>query len=132
MPNSKAIDIAEGDGKVFIAFEKGVAEYDIASDEISVWDIINGLSDINVSSIYFSESGGALFIGYENGNIDKLKNNRVTNIPAIELAQIQGSKKINNIKEYNGLLYFATGFSIVELDPDKEEVKRWSQTCFRG
>jgi streptogramin lyase len=129
MPNSKAIDIAEGEGKVFIAFEKGVAEYDILSNEISVWDVVNGLSDINVSSIYFSDSEEALFIGYENGNIDKLKNNGVTNIPAIELAQIQGSKKIYNIKEHNDFLYFATGFSIVEIDPSKEEVKNtWYPT----
>ena len=120
MPSTKAIDITKGDDKVFIAFEKGVAEYDLASDELSVWDVVNGLSDINVSSIYFSDSKNALFIGYENGNIDKLKNNSVTNIPAIKLAQIQGSKKIYSIKERNGFLYFATGFSIVQVDPDKD------------
>ncbi|MFZ9028595.1 MAG: two-component regulator propeller domain-containing protein [Crocinitomicaceae bacterium] len=129
MPSAKAIDIAEGDDKVFIAFEKGVAEYDLGSDEISVWDAVNGLSDINVSSIHFSDSENALFIGYDNGNIDKLQNNAVTNIPAIELAQIQGSKKIYSIKERNGFLYFATGFSIVQVDPDKEEVKNtWYPT----
>lgn len=129
MPSAKAIDIAEGDSKVFIAFEKGVAEYDLGSDEVSVWDVVNGLSDINVSSIHFSDSENALFIGYDNGNIDKLQNNSVTNIPAIELAQIQGSKKIHSIKERNGFLYFATGFSIVQVDPDKEEVKNtWYPT----
>lgn len=129
MPSAKAIDITKGDDQVFIAFEKGVAEYDLASDELSVWDVVNGLSDINVSSIYFSDSKNALFIGYENGNIDKLKNNSVTNIPAIKLAQIQGSKKIYSIKERNGFLYFATGFSIVQVDPDKDEVKNtWYPT----
>ena len=129
MPSAKAIDIAKGDSKVFIAFEKGVAEYDLGSDEVSVWDVVNGLSDINVSSIHFSDSENALFIGYDNGNIDKLQNNSVTNIPAIELAQIQGSKKIYSIKERNGFLYFATGFSIVQVDPDKEEVKNtWYPT----
>lgn len=129
MPSAKAIDIAEGDDKVFIAFEKGVTEYDLGSDEVSVWDVVNGLSDINVSSIHFSDAENALFIGYDNGNIDKLKNNSVTNIPAIELAQIQGSKKIFSIKEHNGFLYFATGFSIVQVDPDKEEVKNtWYPT----
>lgn len=129
MPSAKAIDIAKGDGKVFIAFEKGVAEYDLGSDEVSVWDVVNGLSDINVTSIHFSESENALFIGYQNGNIDKLKSNSVTNIPAIKLAQIQGSKRIYNIIERNGYLYFATGFSIVQVDPDKEEVKNtWYPT----
>ena len=82
-----------------------------------------------MSSIHFSDSENALFIGYDNGNIDKLQNNSVTNIPAIELAQIQGSKKIYSIKERNGFLYFATGFSIVQVDPDKEEVKNtWYPT----
>lgn len=129
MPSAKAIDIAKGDGKVFIAFEKGVAEYDLGSDEVSVWDVVNGLSDINVTSIHFSQSENALFIGYQNGNIDKLQDNSVTNIPAIKLAQIQGSKRIYNIIERNGFLYFATGFSIVQVDPDKDEVKNtWYPT----
>lgn len=129
MPSAKAIDVAVGNNKVYVAFEKGVAEYDISSDEVSVWDVVTGLSDINVTSLYFSNSEKALFIGYENGNLDKLRDNEVTNIPAITLAQIQGSKKIYNIVERNGYLYLATGFSIVQVDPNKEEVKNtWYPT----
>jgi hypothetical protein len=71
---------------------------------------------------YFS-SQNALYIGYDNGNIDKIADNQVTNIPAIRLAQVPGNKRINKIVPHQGFIYFATSFSIVKIDPVKNEVK---------
>ena len=106
-----------------MAYEKGVGVYDESSSELSIWDDVNGLSDITVSCIQTCESDKSVFIGYENGNVDKLKGNRVTNIPAIKLAQIQGSKKIYSMVEYEEHMYLSTGFAIVKIDPKKDEVR---------
>lgn len=110
-------------GKVFTAFDNGISEYDESSNELSTWDVVTGLSDITVSCLGHSTVNDAVFIGYENGNIDRILNNKVTNIPAIKLAEIQGSKEIHKIVEHNGFLYFATGFGIVKIDPQKSEVR---------
>ena len=122
VPSSKAIDVVALGDRVYTAYENGLSEYDFSSKELSVWDAVNALSDISLSCLGYSTSNGALFIGYENGNIDKIKNNSVTNIPAIVLAEIQGSKRINKIVEHGGYVFFATGFSIVKVDPVKNEV----------
>jgi len=122
VPSSKAIDVVALNDRVYTAYENGLSEYDLSSNELSIWDAVNSLSDISLSCLGYSTSNGALFIGYENGNIDKIKNNSVTNIPAIVLAEIQGSKRINKIVEYGGYMFFATGFSIVKVDPAKNEV----------
>ena len=45
------------------------------------------------------------------------------NIPAIKLAQIAGSKKINMFYIQEEYIYVATDFSIVVLDKAKDEVK---------
>ncbi len=121
IPNRKAIDVLKVDQSVFCAFEDGLLEYDTESSEKSLWSCVNGLSDINLSAL--GSYNNALFIGYENGNIDVIKNNKVINIPAIKLAQIQGNKRINKFIEKDGFLYLATGFSIVKLDPNKNEIK---------
>lgn len=123
IPAKRALDVVKTSGKVFTAFTNGVSEYDESSSELSTWDVVTGLSDITVACMGHSSVNDAVFVGYKNGNIDRILNNKVTNIPAIKLAEIQGSKEIFKIVEYDGFLYFATGFGIVKIDPVRSEVK---------
>lgn len=123
VPARKAIDVAAGNGIVYTAFESGILEYNVTDDEKRLWTDVNGLSDITPTSLLFSPSSNALFVGYDNGNFDKLKDGQIINIPAIKLAQIQGSKRINKIVEYQNFVYLATGFAVVKIDPAKNEVK---------
>lgn len=119
----RAIDVVAGNNTVFAAFENGLLEYDITESEVSSWTTVNGLSDLAISSLYYDKTSSSLFIGYENGNFDKLQNNKVINIPGIKLAQIQGVKRINEITVLGNYAYLATGFGIVKIDINKEEVK---------
>jgi len=121
--NTPSVDVALAENIVYTAFESGMMEYDISTGDKSSWNKVNGLSDIGITSLLYCTSQKGLFIGYENGNLDFLKNNQITNLPAIRLADILGNKRINKITEYNGLIYIATGFSIVVIDPLKLEVK---------
>jgi hypothetical protein len=123
VPAKKSIDVVVGNNMIYAAFLNGVLEYDLSNSEKSLWTNVNGLSDINISCLAYSQQDNSLFIGYTNGNIDKIKDNRVTNIPAIKLAQIQGSKKINRIVIHENHAYFATDFSVVKVDIEKNEVR---------
>ena len=123
MSSKEAIEVVALNDRVFTAYNTGISEYNYSSKEITIWNAVNSLSDLNVTSMAYCSSENAVFIGYENGNIDKIKNNKLTNIPAIKLAELLGSKKINKIVEHEGFMYLATGFSIVKLDPSKNEVK---------
>jgi ligand-binding sensor domain-containing protein len=123
IPSSNAHDVVATSEKAFAAFENGLSEYDYFSNELSIWDNVNGLSDITVTSLAYCASDNSVFIGYENGNLDKIKDNKVTNIPAIKLAEIQGSKRIYKMVEFENHVYLATGFSIVKIDPSKDEVR---------
>ncbi len=121
VPSKNAHDVVAFNNRVYAAYVNGVSEYDFASGETTIWDAVNSLSDISVSCL--GKHSNSLWIGYDNGNIDKISDNRVTNISAIKLAGIQGSKKINKLVEYGSFIYAATGFSIVKLDPTKNEVR---------
>ncbi len=123
VPNKSGIDVVVGENVVYTAFGSGLMEYDIATSDISLWTDVNSLSDISLTCLEYYSAQSALYIGYENGNIDKIVNNKVTNIPAIRLAEISGSKRINKIVGYNNYIYVATGFSIVKIDPIKNEVR---------
>lgn len=121
--SSSTVDVAGNDKVIYAAFKNGLMEYDVASGDVNSWNKVNSLSDISLTCLYYSENQKGLFIGYENGNIDYLKNNKVINIPALKLADVIGDKRINNIVEHDGLIYFATGFAILVIDPIKLEVK---------
>ncbi|MES2589923.1 MAG: hypothetical protein V4622_13175 [Bacteroidota bacterium] len=120
---SKAIDVASGNGIVFAALETGLLEYDIEANETSVWNDVNSLSDINVSCIYFDEYSQSFFLAYKNGNIDRIKDNLVTNIPAIKLAEMQGDKNVYSFSSKGNLVYACTGFGIVVINSDNNEIK---------
>jgi hypothetical protein len=120
---ARGIDVAAGDGLVFTALETGLMEYDIEEKESSLWTDINSLSDIQISCVFFDKNSKSFFVGYENGNIDRIKNNIVTNIPAIKLAQIQGSKSISSFKSKGDFVYACTGFGIVVINTKNNEIK---------
>jgi hypothetical protein len=123
-PITKAIDLAVGNDVVLAALSSGVIEYDESAGENKVYNRLNGLSDINVTCIVFEPMSASFFVGYDNGNVDQiLKNGNIVNIPGIKLAQILGNKRINKLTTNNGLVYAATGFAIVVIDPKKSEIK---------
>jgi len=119
-----SVDVAAGGGIVMAAFENGVLEYDLEANENTLWTAVNGLSDINVSTIHYRDASNTFWIGYKNGNIDIINSeSRVTNVPAIRLAQIQGEKEVLKLMSYGNYVYAATSFGIVKFDASKNEVR---------
>jgi len=84
IPNRNCIDVVESNNIIFAAYENGILEYDIDASETSVWDNVNSLSDIKIACLSICTYDNSIFVGYVNGNIDKIKDNNVTNIPAIK------------------------------------------------
>lgn len=120
---SKAIDIAENGQSIFTAYENGLSILNLSDGSHELYTALNGLSDIQISCLFYDEVDEALFIGYENGNIDKLKNDQFYNIPALKLANVPNSKQINRFSRAGNFILAANDFSILKIDPVKNEVK---------
>jgi hypothetical protein len=115
--------IALGNDKIMVSLEQGLLEYDLNSEESRVLNRINSLSDISVSAVFFHSETGSFYIGYANGNIDVINSSgAVTNIPAIKLATLQGSKKINRFRSKGMVVYALSSFGVVSLNAAKLEV----------
>lgn len=121
--SAKAIDIATDNERIFTALENGLYIYNPYTEEGVLKTALNGLSDIDISCLYFDAVDNAIYIGYKNGNIDKWQSGVITNIPAIKLAQVNASKRINKFIRYGAFVYAANDFSIVLIDALKEEIK---------
>jgi hypothetical protein len=120
---SKAIGLCSGEGKIMTAFSHGVLEYDLESEEKTIWSNTNFLSDLEVSSIYFNKSTRSFWIGYKNGNIDELIGSSIFNIPDLKLSSIIGEKQVLKFQSYNQFLFAATPFGILKIDPVRKEVR---------
>jgi ligand-binding sensor domain-containing protein len=119
---TETVDVAAGNGVVLAAYPDGIQEYDVKSGESTYWTEVNSLSDINLTALFFDPVSDAFWVGYANGNIDKIKKNRVLNIPAIKLASVQGDKRVNKFYAHSGFIYVSSGLGIVKINPVKNEV----------
>jgi len=119
----KAIDIAANDQFIFTAYENGLSILNLSDETHELYTSLNGLSDVEITCIFYDDVDQALFIGYANGNIDKYKNNRFYNIPALKLANVANSKRINKFTRAGNFVLAANDFSILKIDPNKNEVK---------
>jgi hypothetical protein len=118
-----AIDVANSDQYIFTAYENGILRYDFTTKEKRIYTSVQGLSDIQISTILYDSIQNALYVGYKNGNIDKITSTETINIPALKQTQLPGSKKINRFYRDNDYVYVATDFSVLQLDPNKDEIK---------
>ncbi|MCK4664218.1 MAG: T9SS type A sorting domain-containing protein [Bacteroidales bacterium] len=129
-PYSKGEKIAVADNIIYCATELGLFYYNKSDNSINKISKANGLNDVGISSIKFSEQEKILIVGYSNGNLDIIDENKnAYNISDIKRKQIIGSKSINNICNINNLSYLACGFGVIVLDADKKEIK---ETYFIG
>jgi len=122
-PWGSTIAITHGDEVVYCATDLGVVAYDLTDNSILRMTKANRLSDVGVSSINYNSFSDALVVAYTNGNVDLIKGDVTINMADIERSGIIGDKSINHIYFQNQLAYLSTGFGIVVLDLDREEVK---------
>ena len=119
--NSITVDIA-GD-LVYCATPYSVFYYNKTDQSINRLTKVNGLSDINISTIRYNHTFNVLVIAYTNANIDLVYSDGIMNISDIKRKPIYGNKTINNITFYGNNAYFSCGFGIVVLDLVKKEIK---------
>ncbi len=123
LPYSKAISVADAGKKVYCATPYSVFYYDRTDNSVSRLTKVNGLSDIGISSLAYSEEYRSLVIAYSNTNIDLLQGGVVINIPDIKRKPILGKKSINRVVIHDRYAYLCCGFGIVVLDLMKNEIK---------
>jgi len=130
LPYNQAIAVADdGTDRVYAATPFSLFYYSRADESINKISSVNKLSDIGVSTIAFDMVSKTLVIGYENGNIDLMHEDKIFNISDIKRKQMIGGKNINHIMFYEGKTYFSTDFGIVVLDISRHEI---SDTYYIG
>ena len=117
----QAIQVVKGN-KLYCASQNAIFSVD-ASEGITRFSKITGLNDIGVKYIDWDATTQQLVIGYNNTNVDVIKNGIVKNIGDIKRSSIAGNKSINQIYCANGFAYLSTGLGVIVADLNKYEIK---------
>ena len=121
--SGKAIDIVRAENTIFTAYTNGLHVLNRDNEQEELLTDVNGLSDIEISCLYYDSIAACVLVGYSNGNIDKITASSIYNIPAIKLAQVPNSKRINRFARNGDYVYVATDFCVTKLDLNKDEIK---------
>lgn len=122
LPYNHAIDLANTSSKVYVATPYSVFVYHKNDNSLSRLTRVEGLNDIDITSIGYNNYTEALLIAYSNANIDVVKGDRIINIADIERSQILGNKTIYDIYMKDQYAYLSCGFGIVVVDLEREEI----------
>ncbi len=121
---SKIKSLAEIDEKVYGAADFGVMSFDSQEGSTGSLNKLNGLAGIGVNCLANDELKGILVIGYQDGTIDFLEGNKITNLETLKIAtEITGSRAINHISISGNTAYASTDFGVVVLDIKKKEIR---------
>jgi ligand-binding sensor domain-containing protein len=115
-------DVVETSELIIGATKLGLIYYHKETSSISVKNKNNGLSDSGISAIQTIPENNVILIGYDNGNIDIIKNGKVFNLPDLKIESLSTSKQINHFLYVNNRVFCSTDFGILELDIDKKEI----------
>ena len=123
LPYSEFNQVAEIGNVLYASTPYSLLEFDNITNEITKLSTVNGLSEIGISCIAANKSYQSLLIAYNSSNLDLIKNGEVTNISSIYNSSIVGDKTIYSLYSNSKYIYACTGFGIVVIDIEKEEIK---------
>ncbi|HPJ46757.1 MAG TPA: two-component regulator propeller domain-containing protein [Tenuifilaceae bacterium] len=121
---NKGVAATASPERVYVASTNGAFWFNPTEGIIGKLSKVDGLTDLGISAIGYSQLHNALLVGYQNGNIDIVHKNYVVNLPYILEKPMQGSKSINHFFfRSNGEVLVSTSFGIVLLNIEKAEIK---------
>ncbi len=132
LPYSRTRKLTEVEDKIYSSTTGGLFSYNKSDNSIQKYSKVNGLSDVKISYLKYSTTYQILVICYENGNIDLIHNDSITNIPDIKRKLMVGDKTIRNILFLENKAYLACGFGIAVLDLLRKEIKETYQFGDQG
>ncbi len=126
LPYSFARYVTQTPTEVWFASDMSIVRFDKSEFSTSFLDKIDGLSDINISILEYSEENNMVVAIYSNSNIDLISEdgNSIYNMDDIKRkVDLQGDKTIYDIYFYNDEAYLATGFGIVKISLARQEIE---------
>jgi len=121
---SRVSNVVETHHWVYYLSTSNLFRLDKETQENESLSIVNDLSDMGISQIYYNSDRDYLVVVYSNSNIDIITSNgTVVNMSEVKDAMMTSSKTINDVTFGGGVIYLATDFGYMVIDENKFVVK---------
>ena len=119
--------LANSEDKIYAASDNTLLIFYTKNKELQRFSPPHTLSDHSISDILYSNSNDELVIIYKTGNIDILRNNKITNLPYVLYQQQILDKQLNCLAQTQDKIYIGGNFGVLVLNPDNLQVTKF---CF--
>jgi Two component regulator propeller len=124
LPYHMTKKVAVGSNRIYCCSSNSLFYYDLSDKSINRISKVQGLSEVEISTIAYAPKMNFLIIAYSNSNIDILDNkNRISNLPYIKNKTTIPARRIYNIMVVDNNAYLSCDFGIAVLDLDKLQIK---------
>lgn len=115
--------IVKAQQTLFVRATNSLYQYNLNDQSITTFDKINGLNDVFVTQIAWNQQVKKLIIVYDNGNIDLMDiDGNVSNMSQLYNKSMTLDKTVNNIFIDGVYAYLATGFGVVKVNMQRQEI----------
>jgi ligand-binding sensor domain-containing protein len=104
---------------IFAASENALFSKSSATNQIKTINTIDGLSGQTISTLYHSSTVNKTIVGYENGLLIVINEKDGSMLTVVDIVNKQlpaNLKRINHFMEFEGIIYIACDFGIVQLN----------------
>lgn len=122
LPYKRAIKVVAAGKKIYCCTANSLFYYDLNDNSINKISKIQGLNEVEFSTIEYDPQNDELVIAYSNSNIDIIQNNKIINVPYIKNKITIADRRINNIFISNGMAYLACSYGVSVLDLKKFQI----------
>jgi hypothetical protein len=107
--------------RIFAATDQALIFYDPEDNSLNTITKLDGLSDVGISALAYDEQNNRLVVGYENGNLDIISSDHISNNTLLLESNVTESKSVHHISFYEGEINLATDFGVLIMDPITEQ-----------
>lgn len=123
LPLNKVSCVEKVGTRVYAGCTGGIFVFDTEDGSLERITRVNGLNDVEVAVLSYSQAYQTLIVGYANGNLDLYRNGQWVALDAVLKANLPVGKKIRSIHQAGRFAYLCYGFGMVELDLAKTEIR---------
>ncbi|MDR1758221.1 MAG: hypothetical protein LBR51_04605 [Bacteroidales bacterium] len=123
LPFFNCYSVAVAEDVVYAASGSGLMLLDKGDFSLSSWSKIDGLSDVGIAKMAYSNDCQTLIVLYQNANIDLISGDKLYPFTDIKQKQISGSKSVHGITVIGTEAFLSCDFGVVVIDLQKRLVR---------
>lgn len=109
--------------RIFAAARGGIFCYDFEDNTLTRLCKGKGLNDVGIATMNYDPVTKCLVVAYNNSNVDLIIDGQTYNLSDIKRSEISGDKSIYHVRFANRRAYLTTGFGVVVVNLDRQEIK---------